>query len=95
MEVKKENKICLYAWKGLQLSPNGEVSMCCFQHGKERIDINSTDFKFFKNQMLINEKATSKDKQDFKNFIIKKDKTRKTSIFDSCPEFKDIWDDIK
>jgi len=37
MEVKKENKICLYAWKGLQLSPNGEVSMCCFQHGKEKI----------------------------------------------------------
>jgi pyruvate-formate lyase-activating enzyme len=57
--------------------------------------IGEDGFTFFKNQMLNNEAATSKDKQDFKNFIIKKDKTRKTSIFDSCPEFKDIWDDIE
>ena len=61
----------------------------------DRIDINSTSFKFFKNQLLNNEKATSKDKQDFKTYIQRKDNVRGTNIFDSCPEFKDIWDDIK
>jgi len=44
--------------------------------------------------MLNNEIATPADKQKFKDFILHKDKVRGTNIFDSCPEFKDIWDDI-
>ena len=31
------NNLCVYAWKGLQLSPDGEVSMCCFQHGVQKL----------------------------------------------------------
>ena len=44
--------------------------------------------------MLNNDIVTTREKTMFKDFIVKKDKMRGTNIFDSCPEFKDIWDDI-
>lgn len=49
---------------------------------------------FLKNQMLDNEIATPEHKQQFKDFVLNKDKTRRTNIFEACPEFKEIWDDI-
>lgn len=33
----KPTNLCVYAWKGLQLSPNGNISMCCEQHEHESI----------------------------------------------------------
>ena len=57
--------------------------------------LNEDGLSFYRNQMLNNEIATSEDKQRFKDFILHKDNVRGTNIFDSCPEFKDIWDDIK
>ena len=56
--------------------------------------LNQDGLKFFKNQMLNNDIVTTREKTMFKDFIVKKDKMRGTNIFDSCPEFKDIWDDI-
>ena len=61
----------------------------------EKKGTDDTGFMLFKNQMINNELATSKDKQDFKQYIQHKDNIRGTNIFESCPEFIDLWDDIK
>lgn len=61
----------------------------------EKKGVEDTGFKLFKSHMLDNSLATSKDKKRFKEYVQHKDKIRGTNIFDSCPEFIDIWDDIK
>ena len=43
---------------------------------------------------MLESDATDVNRYKFKQFIERKDKTRNTDIFTSCPEFKDLWSDI-
>ena len=39
------SNLCVYAWKGLQITPEGDLNMCCFQNGEAKLGNIKTENK--------------------------------------------------